>query len=413
MIRDRKPKQRRHRLIKFRHRETEYWKNSDEMHDVLHRLPDYFKSLLPELLDMSMSREEIMAHMKRLQMATGERVIDDVKKGRIDRDIQFAVKQGVLEDRDEKYELTPGGREIAELMQEVIPFFMDKILSPQMASLVTIFMHIILSILKLTFGFISRSAGLISDGIDNSVDTVSSILVWLGIKLNKERLASILVIMMMFFSLGGIVIVTYHKIINPEPVREGIMTFAVSALCGLLMLGLSAYQYMAGKKHSNFAIMCQAIDSRNHFYTSLLVCGGIVLSFLAEIYQTLWLYYADAGASSIIGLLILKSAVELIMELNKPDGEPTHISHFMANAHEKVKEKAISGWLFEQLEEAPLTGEQLKERFIRQFCERVPKILILSEMGYRPQNTNDLLDYLDQFIKENKIIFSKGKYSKV
>jgi len=85
----------------------------------------------------------------------------------------------------------------------------------------------------------------------------------------------------------------------------------------------------------------------------------------------------------------------------------------MANAHEKVKEKAISGWLFEQLEEASLTGEQLKERFIRQFCERVPKILILSEMGYRPQNTNDLLDYLDQFIKENKIIFSKGKYSKV
>jgi len=108
MIRDRKPKQRRHRLIKFRHRETEYWKNSDEMHDILHRLPDYFKSLLPELLDMSMSREEIMAHMKRLQMATGEMVIDDVKKGRIDRDIQFAVKQGVLEDRDEKYELTPG-----------------------------------------------------------------------------------------------------------------------------------------------------------------------------------------------------------------------------------------------------------------------------------------------------------------
>jgi len=43
---------------------------------------------------------------------------------------------------------------------------------------------------------------------------------------------------------------------------------------------------MAAKKHSNFAIMCQAIDSRNHFYTSLLVCGGIVLSFLAEIYQT-------------------------------------------------------------------------------------------------------------------------------
>ena len=412
MIWNKKPDRRRHRVIKFHQQETEYWKNSDEMNEVVHHLPRNLRSLLPELLDKSMSREEIIAHIKRLQLAQGKGVIDDVKKSNIDRGIQLAIKQGVLEEKDGRYELTPGGREIAEFMQEVIPSFMNKIFSPQIASIVTIFLHIILSILKLTFGFISRSAGLISDGIDNSVDTVSSILVWLGIKFNRERLASILVIVMMFFSLGGIVLVTYHKIINPGPVREGIITFAISALCGLLMLGLSAYQYMAGKKYSNFAIMCQAVDSRNHFYTSLLVCAGIVLSFLAETYHTKWLYYADAGASSMIGLLILKSAVELIIELNKPEGEVTHISHFMANAHEKVKKKAISGWLWEQLADASLTREQLQENFIRQFCEEVPKILLLSEMGYRPQNTNDLWGYLEQLIKEKKIIFSRGKYKK-
>lgn len=412
MNHDKKVSHERHRVIKFHHPETKYWKDSDEMQDVLHRLPRYFRSLLPELLEKPLSREGILAYMKRLQLAKGKGIIDDVKKRQVDRDIQFAIKQGVLEERDEKYELTPGGREIAAFMQEVIPIFMDKILSPQMASLFTIFMHVILSILKLTFGFVSKSAGLIADGIDNTVDTVSSVLVWLGIKFNKERLASMLIILMMFISFLGIIIVTYNKIIHPGPVKEGIITFTVSALCGFLMLGLSAYQYLAGKKHSNFAIMCQAVDSRNHFYTSILVCVGIVLSFLAETYRNLWLYFGDTAASFVIGLLILKSVAELIVEFNKPDGESTHISHFMAQAHEKVKKKVISGWLFEQLAEAPMTKEQLEERFIMQFCEKVPKILILSEMGYRPQNAKDLLDYLDYFMKEKKILFREGKYTK-
>jgi Co/Zn/Cd efflux system component len=412
MIKDKEKNNRRHRLISYRQRATEHWKDANEMHDVLHRLPGYLKTLLPELLDNPMSREEIMAHIKKLQQTTGEMVINEKKKDGIDSDIQLAIKLGVIREEDGRYNLTPGGRELAEFMQEIIPFFMNKIFSPQMASLITIFVHILLSCIKLFFGFFSRSAGLISDGIDNLADTISSFLVWLGIKFKKERLASLLVIIMMFVSLGGIIIITYQKIIDPGPVREGMITFAVSAMCGILMLGLSAYQYMTGKRHSNFAIMCQSVDSRNHFYTSFLVCLGIVLSFLAESYQIFWLYYADAGVSLLIGFLILKSAVELIAEFKKPEGEITNISHFLARAQEKVKEKAITEWLYNQLEQSSMNGEQLQQRFNGEFCEKVPKILILSGIGYQPQNSNDLWFYLDKLIKNKKVVLVDGEYSK-
>jgi len=88
-----------------------------------------------------------------------------------------------------------------------------------------------------------------------------------------------------------------------------LVAFPVSGVCGLVMLGFSSYQYLVGKRRSNLAIMCQAVDSRNHFLTSLVVCGGILLSFLAQVWHAPWLHYADAAASVVIGLLILRGAL--------------------------------------------------------------------------------------------------------
>jgi len=114
-----------------------------------------------------------------------------VRKINPDKNIASAIERGVREERDGKFFLTPGGREIAEHMQLTIPFFVGTLFSAKVVSIVTIAVHILLSVLKLTFGFISGSAGLIADGIDNTVDTVSSVLVWLGIKYNRERLVSL------------------------------------------------------------------------------------------------------------------------------------------------------------------------------------------------------------------------------
>jgi hypothetical protein len=160
--------------------------------------------------------------------------------------------------------------------------------------------------------------------------------------------------------------------------------------------------------------MCQAVDSRNHFFTSLLVCGGIILSSLAQQFQadwSTWFYYADALASIIIGLLILQSAVELTKELVKPDNEPAEVSHFVRSMQEKVRKKIVFDWLSQQLKDKPLTKEQLEERFTQQFCEQTPKILKLSGMGYCPESSADLFQHLDHFVKGKKLALHEGKYT--
>jgi len=280
----------------------------DELHKVLHELPDYLKAVVLELMDRPMSRQEMRTYIQKLGRRLPRFGRKELPKVNLDDDIVLAIEKGVVQEKAGKLCLSPGGREIAEHMEQVIPYFVNAVFSPRMVSIVTIAVHILLSILKLFFGLISGFAG-------------------------------------------------------------------------LLMLALSAYQYIAGRRNSNFAIMCQSVDSRNHVFTSLLVCGGIVLSFFAERFNVFSLYYADAAASIAIGFLIPKSAIELGIELAKPEGEAPRVSHFMGTAQERMRASAVWRWLSEQLREGPLTYHELKARFTEEFCGESPKILLLAGVG--------------------------------
>jgi hypothetical protein len=165
-----------------------------------------------------------------------------------------------------------------------------------------------------------------------------------------------------------------------------------------------------GKKRSNFAIMCQAVDSRNHFWTSILVCGGILLSFFAKLWTASWLYYADAAASAVIGLMILRGAIELVQELRKENEEGAEVSHFMRRNEERTREKILLKWLAGQLQSESLSAKELEQRFTTDFCEHTPKILLLSGMGYRPENGADLHRYLDIFVEKKKLVLDNGSY---
>jgi len=193
-------------------------------------------------------------------------------------------------------------------------------------------------------------------------------------------------------------------------VKEGLAAFFVSLICGLIMLGLSSYQYMVGKKTSNLTIMCQSVDSRNHFWTSFLVCGGIIFSFFADVFTIVWFHYADVLASALIGLLILKGAIELASVLHKKDEGGADVSHFMKAYQEKNKEKILFKWLRAQLHSQAFTQKELEERFAGDFCKETPKILTLTEIGYRPESGIELHLYLDRFVKQKKLIRDNGKY---
>ncbi len=327
------------------------------------------------LAEKPMSADELFGSVVRLGTRLGAHHTHRIDREKLLSDTDAAIRYGVIEKKNDKYVLTPGGTEIAEHLQRMIPLFMKKFLSNQTVTVTSIVAHVFLSIVKIIFAIISGSAGLVADGIDNSADTLSAVLVWLGVKFDREKAAAIFIIVMMFISAGVVMLAGYNKIVHSEPINQGMVAIIVSLLCGIAMLVLSAYQYAIGKRNSSFAIMCQAVDSRNHFFVSLLVCTGIVLSRIAQRSGANWLYYADAAASFIIGLLILKSTIELMLELAKSSVENKQVSHFWATTQERIKRN-----------------------------------LVLSGLGYRPENSDDLPKYLELFVKKRKLSLEAGTY---
>ena len=180
--------------IRFRKGSADHWKDADELHKVLHSLPGYFRAVLLDLIDNPMALEDIMTVIKNMEMRMSRHQKRKFQKTDVHKDIDFAIKCGVIELKNGTYMLTPGGLEIAQHMKEVIPLFFNTLLSTKAVSFITIIIHIFLSVVKLVFGLVSRSAGLIADAIDNTVDTISSILVWFGIKYQKVKLVSLFVI---------------------------------------------------------------------------------------------------------------------------------------------------------------------------------------------------------------------------
>lgn len=404
-------KSNRSRFIQSRRGPSEHWKDAKELHEVMHSLPGYFRALLLDWIDNPMTFEEIESAISGIEIRMSRNQRRKLRNAVVRKDIEFAMHRGVIEQKDGTYSLTPGGKEIALHMQRVIPLFFNAILSTKMVLLVTIAIHILLSGVKLVFGFVSQSAGLIADGIDNTMDTLSSILVWIGIKYHRDKIVSLFIIGMMVLSCVGIAMTSIDKWRHPAPIGEGVMAFIASVISGFIMLLLSAYQYLTGKKRANFAILCQSVDSRNHFLTSLLVCVGILTAYFAHAIGQPWLYYTDAIVAMIIGLLIVKSAFDLILEFLKPEKEGPHISHFVEKARENMKMKIVYQWLSEQLQEKNMDDTELFDKFNRQFCEQIPQIHLLTGIGYLPKSGNELRFFLDRFLQEGKIVIIDDKYA--
>jgi Co/Zn/Cd efflux system component len=386
-----------------------HWENSRELQRVLHKLPDFIEAVILELKEKALTEAEIIEFLERMSFFGGVRHkhknADKIKKG-----IDKVIRMGIFAKKGNKIQLTPAGLELAAYTEKAISLFMRYILSERTSSFITLVLHIVLSVLKFLFGLLSFSAGLIADAVDNTMDTLAALGIWVSIKIKKERAVSLLIIGLMFISLGGALYISVLKILLPSPVENGWNAFTVSAVCGLVMLMLSAYQYMVGKRTANFAILCQAVDSRNHVFTSLLVCSGILITFVAESMHITWLYYADAGASFIIEFLILKSVIGLVKEFLKPEKQALQVSHFMSRGIEQTQRRAILLWLKSRVKDSRCTKEKLLELFKEDFIKNVPRLLKIVNIDFHTITLFDFKKYLQDFIKSGVIQHEGSTY---
>jgi cation diffusion facilitator family transporter len=227
------------------------------------------------------------------------------------------TQQGLIRPTAESsLELTEAGREAAraviESMEATASSLNSKVFSASAAAKVAVFVDFVLAVLKLGVGLLTGSAGLIADGVDATVDTVSAFAVWLGIRVKKEYLSTLVVIFMLFvggFSAGYEAV---SKIIDLfrgtlEPISMPYLVIAAEVLGLAAALLLFYYQRFVGRSRSSLTIISQSVDSKNHAFIAMGVILGAILSLNG-------IHFADAVIGLVIAVRITKDAIDLLKD---------------------------------------------------------------------------------------------------
>jgi Co/Zn/Cd efflux system component len=209
------------------------------------------------------------------------------------------------------YSLTPAGRIQAEKMLEHIRMargFLDTLQTPETVSKVSLAIYIALALVKLPAGLLSGSVGLINDSFDTLLDGLCSLLVYLGIRFQKERLVNTFQVLMLLVAGCLTLYQAVMGLLKPHAPEVDLFTFLAALLSALACAGLFFYQRSVGLKHGNLGLITQSVDSRNH----VIVAIGVTLGLVAALLKFSLL---DALVGLVVAGLILKSAVEMTIEL--------------------------------------------------------------------------------------------------
>jgi protein-S-isoprenylcysteine O-methyltransferase Ste14 len=227
----------------------------------------------------------------------------------------------------------------------------EELASPQNVSKLTLIVHLVLAALKLPAGLLSGSVGLLNDAIDTLLDGASSLMVYWGLKRDREALVSRLLVFCMLATGGFALFEAVMRIIRQEPVgAEGFTFVAVivsAAVCGLLWF----VQRFVGLRRGSLALITQSVDSRNH----VIVAGSVTAGLIAAALRFPWLDYLVGLA---VALLILKSALELVVELIRARGEEVELEKHRFWFYERFRRSQMCWYMLYLVQDGQVETKQ-------------------------------------------------------
>jgi Co/Zn/Cd efflux system component len=219
---------------------------------------------------------------------------------------------------------------------------LQTLLQPEAASKVTLIIQALLASIKLPAGLLSGSLGLLNDSADTILDLISSLLVYLGIRFNKERLVSILLVVFMTGTGGFTLYEAVRRILTPYVPKLDWFPFAAAILSTLAGLILWTYQRYVGLHNGLMVFIAESVDSRNHVIVALSVTAGLVAALLR-------FSLLDMLVGLVVALLILWSAIQLIIDLLKATGDDqwdfSHYGFWLLNVYEHLRDTHLQDWM--------------------------------------------------------------------
>jgi cation diffusion facilitator family transporter len=215
-----------------------------------------------------------------------------------------------------KYELSAEGEEKAKEFERGLKKGADilesQFINPSAAARNTVIIDFFLAALKLFSGVFSGSIGLLADGADAAVDTVSAAVVWLGMRIKRENLGTLIVLLMMFITSISVgydsitsLVETFFGTLSPLVMPHLVILTEIIAL--IIATFLFLYQRFVGKRNGSLALISQSVDSKNHIY----VATGVIMGAIFSIFG---IYFVDALIGGFVAVRILIDGIRLSKE---------------------------------------------------------------------------------------------------
>ena len=208
----------------------------------------------------------------------------------------------IYHENDATYELTSSGRAEADIVLNELNQSGQKVrsfLKPTMVSKTTFLVHLLLGAIKLPAALLSGSVSLLNDALDTLMDALSSVIVFWGIRSDREQFSGFFLLSCMIITGGYAMRESISRFISGSTIEADPIAFIAVIISAILSALLWFYQKYAGLAAGSLSILAQSVDSKNH----LLVAGGVCTSLIAA---SLGLPVIDLIVGIAIALMILK-----------------------------------------------------------------------------------------------------------
>jgi protein-S-isoprenylcysteine O-methyltransferase Ste14/Co/Zn/Cd efflux system component len=326
----------------------------------------------------------------------------------LDERLAALLECGWVEKHDELYALTAAGREqarraLAEVEQARSR--VERLATPQNASKLTLIVHLLLAAVKLPAGILSGSVGLLNDALDTLLDGVSSLLVFWGLKADRERLVSRLLVLFMLTTGLFTLFQAVRRTLLMDKVEADWFAFAATlisaAVCALLWLA----QRFIGLRAGSMALITQSVDSRNH----VIVGAGVTAGLIAALLRFPWLDYLVGLA---VAVLILKSGIELAVELIRcGDDEKINLSRYRFGIYERLRRRQLCAYMLYLVHSGEVDSSRQLEAAVRRSLDFRDNVFLKSMGAERLEDAEELIAGCFQLLREQGLLHEEPRFA--
>ncbi|MGB5909982.1 MAG: cation transporter [Promethearchaeia archaeon] len=330
-------------------------------YDGHHRAPheDLLYGFLCLIYDGVQDIEDLKSQMRLFFLSVTKQVV--IEDNDTEEYIQKANrKKLIVIKQNNTIELTETGKKLVEVsyFQNLhTSYWMRRFFSKTSVILISAIFLIILSSLKIFTGLQLGSQGMLAEGFENLTDLIKiGLIVLVGIKFKKDKLASLIIILLMMFT--GVILVWsgIEDLFIQSPIVPTIEAYFISFISIAMNAGLMVLKSMVGRTSGNLSILSDSKDSALNLKLSI----GVLIGLTFAIFK---IYFVDSLVGIVIAILVFKEGIEIILELLKKeeDFDITSIKVYADN----IYENRLTGYILGSIRRDSLSRKVLIENFTK------------------------------------------------